>query len=221
MTSTRRDLTLVERTVMKTLRALFVVSEGYYGAFDEEMIRHRGLGEYLKSLVYLSKHWIRINKQFGQENAHILAFYSSMWNGCTYCGYGHLYAHNLSLFARTGQLFPLREDHIDQLMRAKDEDLIAFAREHMAGPEFADKLRLIERLYAARVDQLEPGNPTEDELLRLSIPYYSFINECSIVVDQKGPPMGKVAKDTALIERYQQARATADHQKPATSPVIH
>ncbi|HNN97591.1 MAG TPA: hypothetical protein PKI03_35230, partial [Pseudomonadota bacterium] len=71
------------------------------------------------------------------------------------------------------------------------------------------QLRMIERLYAVRTGTLEPGNPEEDELLRLSIPYYSFINECSIVVDQKGPPMGKVAKDKALLARYHQARAAA------------
>lgn len=218
MTSSRRDLTLVERTVMKTLRALFEVSEGYYGLFDEEMIRHRGLGEYLKSLVYLSKHWIRINKQFGQENAHILAFYSSLWNGCVYCGYGHLYAHNLNVFQRTGKLFPLSEQEIEQYMRTRDEDLLDLVRSRLTDPEFAEQRRLIERLYAARMDTLEPGNPEEDELLRLSIPYYSFINECSIVVDEKGPPMGKVAKDKALIERYQQARAAGNAQ-PSSAPL--
>jgi len=219
MTSSRRDLTFMERTVMKTLRALFVVSEGYYGLFDEEMIRHRGLGEYLKSLVYLSKHWMRINKQFGSENAHILAFYSSLWNGCIYCGYGHLYAHNLNVFERTGHLFPLREDHIDQYVRTKDEDLVAFVRSHLTAPEYTDKLRLIERLYTARVGQLEPGDPQEDELLKLSIPYYSFINECSIVVEEKGPPMGKVAKDKALIARYHQARAASDTKQAAPAPM--
>ncbi len=218
MTSSRRDLTLVERTVMKTLRALFEVSEGYYGLFDEEMIRHRGLGEYLKSLVYLSKHWIRINKQFGQENAHILAFYSSLWNGCIYCGYGHLYAHNLNVFQRTGKLFPLSEQEIEQYMRTRDEDLLDLVRSRLTDPEFAEQRRLIERLYAARMDTLEPGNPEEDELLRLSIPYYSFINECSIVVEEKGPPMGKVAKDKALIDRYQQARAAGNAQ-PSSGPL--
>ena len=218
MTSSRRDLTLVERTVMKTLRALFEVSEGYYGLFDEEMIRHRGLGEYLKSLVYLSKHWIRINKQFGQENAHILAFYSSLWNGCIYCGYGHLYAHNLNVFQRTGKLFPLSEQEIEQYMRTRDEDLLDLVRSRLTDPEFAEQRRLIERLYAARMDTLEPGNPEEDELLRLSIPYYSFINECSIVVEEKGPPMGKVAKDKALIDRYQQARAAGNAQ-PSSAPL--
>ena len=218
MTSSRRDLTLVERTVMKTLRALFEVSEGYYGLFDEEMIRHRGLGEYLKSLVYLSKHWIRINKQFGQENAHILAFYSSLWNGCVYCGYGHLYAHNLNVFQRTGKLFPLSEQELEQYMRTRDEDLLDMVRSRLTDPEFAEQRRLIERLYAARMDTLEPGNPEEDELLRLSIPYYSFINECSIVVEEKGPPMGKVAKDKALIDRYHQARA-ADKAQSASAPL--
>ncbi len=205
----RRDLTLVERTVMNTLRTMFEATEGYYGAFDEEMIRHRGLGEYLKSLVYLSKHWIRLNKFFGVENTHILAFYSSMWNGCIYCGYGHLYAHNVNLFARTGQLFPLDEQELDEYVRTKDEDLLALVRERLSTPDFAGQLRMIERLYAVRTGTLEPGNSEEDELLRLSIPYYSFINECSIVVDQKGPPMGKVAKDKALLARYHQARAAA------------
>jgi len=205
----RRDLTLVERTVMNTLRTMFEATEGYYGAFDEEMIRHRGLGEYLKSLVYLSKHWIRLNKFFGAENTHILAFYSSMWNGCIYCGYGHLYAHNVNLFARTGQLFPLDEQDLDEYVRTRDEDLLALVRERLSTPDFAGQLRMIERLYAVRTGTLEPGNPEEDELLRLSIPYYSFINECSIVVDQKGPPMGKVAKDKALLARYHQARAAA------------
>lgn len=214
MASPRRDLTFVERTVMNTLRAMFETTEGYYGAFDEEMIRHRGLGEYLKSLVYLSKHWIRLNKFFGADNTHILAFYSSLWNGCMYCGYGHLYAHNLNYFARTGKLFPLDEQEITTYVRAKDEDLMALVRERLADPEYAQQLRLIERLYYVRMEKLEAGNTQEDELLRLSIPYYSFINECSIVVEEQAPPMGKVAKNKDLIARYQLARAAAKQPPP-------
>ena len=137
----RRDLTLVERTVMNTLRTMFEATEGYYGAFDEEMIRHRGLGEYLKSLVYLSKHWIRLNKFFGAENTHILAFYSSMWNGCIYCGYGHLYAHNVNLFARTGQLFPLDEQDLQGRRVNHDQNRLRDLERSSHGTHTAARLR--------------------------------------------------------------------------------
>ncbi|MBL9004220.1 MAG: hypothetical protein JNJ46_08240 [Myxococcales bacterium] len=215
MTSTRRDLTLIERMVMKTIRALTEASEGYFAAFDEEMIRSWGVRGFLKACAIMAKHWARIEKQFGVENAHMVAFYSSMWNGCTYCGYGHLYAHNLNYFQRTGQLFPMREDEIEVRMRATDEEILSWVRTHLSGPEFGDKLRLIQRLYAVRMGSLEPGDAAEDEVLRLSIPFYSFINECSIVVESLAPPIGRIAKQKALIERYQEARAAAAAGTPA------
>jgi hypothetical protein len=62
---------------------------------------------------------------------------------------------------------------------------------------------------------LEPGDAAEDEVLRLSIPFYSFINECSIVVESLAPPIGRIAKQKALIERYQEARAAAAAGTPA------
>lgn len=209
MASTQRELTLVERMVMKSIRALTMATEGYFAAFDEEMIRSWGVGGFLKACAIMAKYWARIEKQFGVENAHMVAFYSSMWNGCTYCGYGHLYAHNLNYFRRTGKLFPMREEEIEQRMRGTDEEILAWATEHMSNPELADKLRLMLRLYGVRMGTLEPGDPAEDEVLRLSIPFYSFINECSIVVEQNGPPIGRIAKEKALIERYHQARAAA------------
>lgn len=218
MISTRRELSLVERTVMKAIRALTLASEGYFAVFDEEMIRHRGLGEYLKSIAFMTKAWTRLAKQFGEENAHMLAFYSSLWNGCVYCGYGHLYAHNLGYFQRTGQLFPIAEQDIEQFLQSNDDDFVAFARSRLAGPQYAEKLQLFERLYEAQLQQPPTGHEQENDLLRLSISLYTYVNECSIVAEERGPPMGKVAKDKALIDRYQQARAAGNAQ-PSSAPM--
>jgi hypothetical protein len=219
MSSSPRQLTLIERTVMKAIRALTVASEGYFAVFDEEMIRHRGLGEYLKSIAFMTQAWSRLEKQFGEEDAHILAFYSSMWNGCVYCGYGHLYAHNLGYFKRTGLLFPVEEQDIEQFLQTKDDDFAAFVRSRLARPEYADKLRLFEQLYSTQMSA--PASPTasKDDLMRLSIALYSYVNECSIIAERRGPPMGKVAKDKSLIERYHQARAALDQKQPAPAPL--
>lgn len=217
MTSPRRDLTFLERTVMKAIRALTIASEGYFAVFDEEMIRHRGLGEYLRSIAFMTQAWNRLVKQFGDENAHILAFYSSLWNGCVYCGYGHLYAHNLSYFQRTGRLFPIEEEAIEHFLRTNDDDFVAFVRSRLTGSDHADKLKLFEQLFSAQMSTQQPGQA--NDLMHVTIALYSYVNECSIVAEDRGPPMGKVAKDKALIARYQQARAASDTKQAVPAPM--
>ena len=107
-----------------------------------KMIRHRGLGEYLKSLVYLSEALDSPQQVLrGREHPHPGLLFVDV-NGCIYCGYGHLYAHNVNLFARTGQLFLLDEQGPgDEYVRTKDEDLPGLVRERPLTPDFAGQLR--------------------------------------------------------------------------------
>lgn len=213
MSIERRKLTLAERLVMKSLRALTTATEGYWVTFDEEMLRSWGISGYLKSFVVLYKYWGAIEKHFGPETAHLLAFYSSLWNGCMYCGFGHLYGHNLYFFERTGALFPLSEDEVINRMRTTDEEIMGWVNDRLTTPELLEKRKLIQQLYAVRMGQPSGADPKDEEFLRMSIPLYAFINECSITSEPPAPAMGRFAKRKELIERYHKARAEAAELK--------
>lgn len=206
-----RTLGMGERAFLKAMDFVSLLTQGYTAAFSEELLRQHGIRGFLKHAGTMTEGWKLLVEQFGARTAHLLAAFGSFWNGCGYCATGHVLGHNLLLYREKGELFPLDEHQLPELMRLPDREVLARLRQDLASrPEL---LALLERQHALK--QGAQVVHAEDHALACANSLYDWVNECSIVVEGSGPPFDPVAKDKALCERYAQARAQARAASPA------
>lgn len=215
-----RELTWYERAFIRTERALGELTHGYHIAFDEELVRQHGMLGLFRFGRATLKAQNELIAMFGETKFHLLAGFASLWNGCDYCTYGHVLALNLCVFKETGQLFPIDEAEVHELLRLRDHELQAMLEARL-GASHPELFALVKRQLEVRVAE-GPLKSDEDRLLLKSIALYEWVNECSITVDAPAPPLGPVAKDRALRARYAAAREAAREAKaaaPASAPV--
>lgn len=198
----RRELSWYERAFLQTVRAGGRLGLGYAIDFDEELVRHHGLAGFLKWSPKLWSLEQKLTRFFGEEKMHVVAAFSSFFNGCDYCTWGHLYAVNLVLFEQTGKLYPLDERESLVLMQKTDAAVVAELERRLA--DFPEHVRLLKRQLELR-DGAAPLND-EDQHLKLAVGLFEWINECSITVEAPAPPLGVIARKRSLIARYQAAR---------------
>ncbi|MFO0600819.1 MAG: hypothetical protein U0228_36250 [Myxococcaceae bacterium] len=200
-----RELTFVEKTFLKVARSSAGFVVGYNVAFDEELLKQHGISGLIKWGRMMMATFEEIEKQFGTRKAHVLAAFSSFFNGCDYCAWGHLFATGLVHFEATGKLFPIDEVETHDLMRLGDNTVLAELEKRLGG-EFADDLRLIKRQYEIRYTPGFKAENEEDRLILKSIGLFEWVNECSITVSAPAPPMSRLAQKTKLLEAYAAAR---------------
>lgn len=198
----QRPLTWFERAFIKTTRAFADMQLGYHIDFDEELVRQHGVAGFMKWGRKLAALEAKLYAFFGEEHMHFVAAFSSFFNGCDYCVWGHLYAINLLHFEKTGKLYPVDERESLALMRKGDSQVIAELQTRLA--EFPEHLRLLSRLVALRNGA--PRETEEDRQLDQVEGLFVWINECSITVEAPAPPLGSIARKKQLIERYLAAR---------------
>ena len=211
--SGRRELTWYQRAFISLIRWLAGLSIGYYIDFDEELVRQHGILGFFKWSKSTAAATNALEQGFGPERMHLVAGFASFFNGCDYCAWGHLFALNLEYLKRTGQLYAIDETEVLELMQRGDSSVMEELERRLAHEP--EHLRLIKRQAALR--NAPPGSPlsAEDTLLLKSIALFEWINECSIVVNAPAPPMGRMAKQKALIERYRQLRAPGRAEREA------
>jgi hypothetical protein len=132
----------------------------------------------------------------------VVAAFSSFFNGCDYCTWGHLYAINLLHYEKTGALYPVDEQESLVLMQKGDTAVVAELERRLSA--FPDHVRLVKRVL-----ELRSGTPEateEDKHLKLAEGLFEWINECSITVAAPAPPLGVIARKKGLIARYRSAR---------------
>ncbi|MEW6435047.1 MAG: hypothetical protein AB1730_26400 [Myxococcota bacterium] len=208
-----RELTWAERAFIRVERSLGEVTHGYFITFDEELIRQHGLMGFFRWARATLRAQNELIAAFGETKFHLLAGFASLWNGCDYCAYGHVLALNLCVFKETGQLFPIDEAEVHELLRLRDHELQA-TLEARLGASHPELFALVKRQLEVRVAE-GPLQSDEDRLILKSIALYEWVNECSITVDAPAPPLGPIAKDRELRARYAAARAEARTSKVA------
>jgi len=203
-----RALTFWERAFVGLLGFVSRRTEGYAVDFAGELVRQYGVRGLLRWGRQANDSWKRLVNDFGEEDAHLLAAFSSLWNGCLYCAEGHLLAHNLHVFHEGQRLFPLDEHELRELARLRDAEILDLLRARL-GEAHAKKLALVLRQHAIKnaVEEPRTPEPVLDTQLRHAITLYDWINECSIMTEAKPPPLGPIAKDKALLASYRQVRA--------------
>lgn len=202
-------LSLRERAVARIGGFFTRVSQGYWLAFLEELIRTFGveglqqIGEQNEEvLAALAERW-------DAETAQLVVGMGALWNGCGYCGAGHIYAANLLHFQRTNDLLPLDERDVPRLQKWTDSAILEELMARFTGP-LEGVGQLVRRQFDLKVGGTEPEDEA-DELLLRACAAWDIVNECSIVVDMSDvPPLNPaMAKDRALQRRYRRRRQAA------------
>lgn len=201
----RRELTALERLAVRTFQRTTKMWQGYHVEFLGEVILTHGILGFSRWGQFCWEVERKMQKAFGDRNAALLGAFASFWNGCDYCAWGCLLAHNLLYFEETGKLFPIPEPRFVKLMRQPDQVALAAVEEALADPEWAEVRRLVRLQQELVASGREPATE-EERLLRDGLHLYDVLNECSIVVDAPAPPLHPVAKKTELRERYRLAR---------------
>lgn len=204
----RRPLTTVERVVLGSITRMATLTEGYFVAFGEEVMRTYGVKGFMEWAKLCDTTQKALRAHFGVKEQHLLSSMASLWNGCEYCAHGNLFAHNLLHFQETGELFPLDEVDLFELASHDDDTMIEVLRERFT--EFPESFAHVSRQWEFKSGRATPedGN-RDDEQIYLSMRLYDFINECSIVINGPAPPFNAIAKDKALIAKYEAARDRA------------
>jgi hypothetical protein len=211
-----RKLAWYERAFLSTMDSLSNLTIGYTLGFSEELIRQHGLQGFFKWAKHTQAATDAVFAFFGEEDGHLMASLASFWNGCDYCAYGHMLGHNIHVYAHTGKLFTIDEEEVPMLMRMRDVEVMAELRKRLAAPEYANKLRLVERKNQLRIEE-GPLQTPEDKMLIKCIALYEWINECSIVADAPAPPLGPIAKNKKAWKKYLEARKAERASRPAPS----
>lgn len=215
----KEHLSLPEKLMVKFGDVFTLMSYGYVQTImTEEMIRTFGIGGYMRWAKAATTVLKELGGRYDDAIAQLLLGVAAMWNGCTWCGQGHIKAHNVMRFKESGELFPLDEADIIPLQRMRDEEVLARLRVLLSDPKHATVLRLIERQYALKTLTAE-GTTDDDEFLRASIAAWDWATECSIMVpsDVVVPATAPVGKDKETCQRYDEARARARQENAKTA----
>ena len=185
-------LNFLQRSFVSALRMLTKVSAGYdMRPIQEEMVRTLGVGGTLRMIKMGAEITSTLSRAVGDYTAQTLISVAAMWNGCRYCVIGHNYSANLFRFRDTGVLGPLDEEELVELMRGTDDEVIEVLRQ-----------------------KFETSEPRTWQLLKATLAYWEWLNECTIIlgVDARPgdvPALGFMRPPAVLVRGYDDARQAA------------
>lgn len=218
---TSSGLNLLQRSFVSALRMLTKVSAGYdMRPIQEEMVRTLGVGGTMRMMKLGAQITATLSRAVGDYTAQTLIAVAAMWNGCRYCVIGHAYSANLFRFRDLRQLGPLDEEGLIDLMSLTDDEAHAVLRQKFAASE-PRTWHLIDRMFQLRFRELDPVEP-EDQLLKATLAYWEWLNECTIVlgVDARPgnvPALGFMRPTARLLREYDEARQAARRAGSADS----
>jgi len=211
MTST--GLNILQRSFISALRMMTRIGAGYdMRPIQEEMVRTLGVGGTLRMMKLGAQVTATLSRAVGDYTAQTLIAIAAMWNGCRYCVIGHSYSANLFRFRDLRVLGPLDEEDLVELMSLTDDECHAALRQKFEVSE-PRTWHLIDRMFQLRFRDLDPVEP-EDQLLKATLAYWEWLNECTIVlgVDAKPgnvPALGFMRPTAQLLREYDEARQAA------------
>ena len=206
-------LTRPQRWFVALLRAGIKVHAGYdMQPIAEEMVRTLGVGGAVKLMKLGGEVTSRLAHVVGDYTAHTVIAVAAMWNGCRYCVLGHNFSANLFRFRDVGLLGPLDELDIVDMMSLTDEETLEVLRGKFETNE-PRTWHLLERMYQLRFHAIDPVEP-EDQLLKATLVYWEWLNECTIVlgIDARPgnvPALGFMRPPAKLVRDYHYAREVA------------
>jgi len=218
-----RSLTWAERLFLRLLRWMEMKTFGFKHPFSEELVRSSGFVGALNFGKAVGKAMAGLEKRYGLLVSNLIMAFAGLWNGCRYCGVGHLYAANLLHFKATGRLYPIAEADVPWLQELSYEESMVRVRGMLSDEEFDEHLRIIERLYEIR-GGAESKNE-EDRLLALALASWAWLNECSapITFDMQVkdvPAILEKGERERLLDRYRAARDARSRRIAARAATV-
>lgn len=210
---TSSALSLSQRWFVSLLRAMTRFGAGYdMQPIQEEMVRTLGVGGTMKLMKLGAEVTSRLAHVVGDYTAQTVIAVAAMWNGCRYCVIGHNYSANLFRFRDVGLLGPLDEADLVGMMSLTDKETLAVLRDKFETSE-PRTWHLLERMYQLRFQAITPVEP-EDQLLKATLAYWEWLNECTIVlgIDARPdnvPALGFMRPPAKLLRDYHHAREAA------------
>lgn len=210
---TGTGLGILQRSFVSALRMLTKVSAGYdMRPIQEEMVRTLGVGGTMRMMKLGAEITSTLSHAVGDYTAQTLIAVAAMWNGCRYCVIGHNYSANLFRYRDTKTLGPLDEEGLIEMMMLTDEEVLEALEKKFSVAE-PRTWHLIERMFQLRFRDLHPVEP-EDQLLKATLAYWEWLNECTIIlgIDAKPggvPALGYMRPPATLIRAYDDARKAA------------
>ena len=218
LTGAPETLTFTERVGVQAMGWISRITFGYWVAFTREMVRTYGLdgvkrwGDAIETAVEA------LDARFGVERAQLLIAMAAVWNGCTYCTTGHLYALNILYFKRTGRLFPIDEREVPRWYTLADERVVQRVVDRIADTDFADMIPILRRQLELRVHGHAGASSDDDRLIVMTNAAWDLVNECTIVVETSEiPPLHPTAARARGVQRaYARQRAAAGRPEPGS-----
>ncbi|MEZ4384450.1 MAG: hypothetical protein R3A79_24185 [Nannocystaceae bacterium] len=216
------DLGIFQRTVASAIRMMARLGAGYdMGPIADEMVRTNGVRGAMRLMKFGAEVTEVLSKAVGDSTAQTLIGIAALWNGCRYCVIGHIYSANLHLFEKEGALGPLDEHELIDLMYMTDDESYEALKAIFAASSDARTWHLIDRMYQLRFHDIDPAEG-EDDLLKATLAYWEWLNECTIIlgVDAKPgsvPALGYMRPSAELVAKYGRAREEARARKLESS----
>lgn len=206
-----RKLSLPQLIVGALIESAAYLNEGHMSPPMWEAIRVFGVRGTLNWLVHIGKTMSALAKRYGEANAQTLVGLAAMWNGCGFCGYGHMHAGVLVRFRDTGVVSPLDAYAVREFMEMTDEEIVGRLKEMLDDEKFHDLRDLALRQYELKAG-IAQDETDDDAFLQAAIAAWDWLNECSIIYGldanpETVPPIASVAKDKNLMTRFLAARA--------------
>jgi len=181
-------LSFAERVGATAIGWISRITFGYWPAFTRELVRTYGLDGVKQWGEAVEGAMGGLSERFGEETAQLIIAMAAVWNGCSYCTTGHLYALNILYFKRTGRLFPIDEREVPRWYTMTDDRLVERIIERLGDAEFAEMVPLLKRQYQIRTEGDEIASSEEDELIVKANAAWDLVNECSIVIETSQIP---------------------------------
>lgn len=201
-------LSFAERLGSTAIGWISQITVGYWPKFTREMVRTYGL-DGVERWGRAVEHTINtLSERYGDETAQGVIATAAVWNGCSYCTTGHLYAVNLLYFKRTGELFPIDEREVPRWYTLTDDRLVDRIVGRLEDEQFADLARLIRRQYRMRIEGERLTPTDDDQYIQLANAAFDLVNECSIVIEAASvPPLHEgAARNRGVQKAYAQKR---------------
>lgn len=218
-----RRLSFMQRLLARVLNYLQEKKSGYDTPFVEEWIRTAGTKGFFEHAQRLEATINAATELYGATTAQMLISLAALWNGCWYCGVGHMFAANLQLFRDEKVLGPLDEREVPAIGHLTDEEALARLLEIFAETRFERMRALMQRQYAIKTGTAEGTTPDDDALLAI-LTAWDILNEASITsgIDLQDPaivpPLCDLAKDRQLRAEYRAARKEAAGAAGSSGP---
>lgn len=186
----------------------------YTVKFVGSVVRVHGFRDGMAFLDQLDGIFKEMGSVYGPVLGSLVLCVAGSFNGCRFCGVGHLYAANVHYFRATGRLLSWDEQELPALNKLPFELFLQSILERLAGDEFVEARRVLERLFALRLGQ--SAQTEEDHVLKRVLDVWNELGECTIGFSYDAepaeiPPVLLLPTPLKEIRRYREAREAQRH----------